>query len=303
MKKIKEMKERSILLVSIGVAVGFSVFGVSFGIISKSSMITFDGIYSLLSVGLSYLSLVTLQQVESIKEDRRFPFGKAHFEPILILFKSVALIGMCLVSAANALSDIYSGGREVSTTPAIVYATISTIGTLIITQLIAINNADGKSALLKAERNEWLGDAMLSFLVLVGFIVIVLLDGTNYARFVPYIDPAMVLLASSFFIFIPLRSLIASGREMLYLGVDEDLQAPVDLIAKSVAKKYNAEYKLRMTLSGREVSIELNFLVPPSVSLSVEDMDELRRDLYVTASQLTERCWLNIGYTSKGSWL
>jgi predicted Co/Zn/Cd cation transporter (cation efflux family) len=97
------MEERKVLLVSIWATLFFAVLGVVFGVLSESSIIIFDGVYSLVSLGLSLLSLLVLKQLESGAKDHRFPFGKAHFEPLLIIFKSIALIGMCLYSSMNAL--------------------------------------------------------------------------------------------------------------------------------------------------------------------------------------------------------
>jgi len=197
------MVEGKVLQISILATAFFALLGVVFGVISESSIIIFDGVYSLISVGLSTLSLLVLKHVESEKDDQRFPFGKAHFEPLLIVFKSLTLIGMCLFSATIAVSDLMSGGREISPGPAIIYAIISTVGCILVTIYIQRKNTICDSNLLSAEKNQWLGDSLLSLGVLLGFTAAYTLKNSDFAWIVPYADPGMVVIASILFIFYP----------------------------------------------------------------------------------------------------
>lgn len=297
------MLERKVLQVSIISTAFFALLGVVFGVISESSIIIFDGVYSLISVGLSSLSLLVLKHIESEKDDQRFPFGKAHFEPLLIVFKSLTLIGMCLFSATNAVSDLISGGREISPGPAIVYAIISTIGCILVTIYIQRKNTKCHSNLLSAEKNQWIGDSLLSLGVLLGFTASYSLTGSDLDWIVPYTDPGMVVIASCLFIFLPLRSFLVSSKEMLFCQVDEKLLAPIQYVARSISNEYEAEYKIRMISLGRELSIEVNFLLNPNITLSVSDMDRVRSLIASAANGMNKRHWININFTNSKQWL
>ncbi len=296
------MTERKILLVSIWTAALFALLGIVWGVVADSGMIIFDGIYSLLSVGLSILSLLVLKQVQANHEDERFPFGKAHFEPLLIVFKSLMLIGMCTFSATNSFSELLAGGRNVSPGYALIYAFVSTIGCLLVTVLIQNKNKILASSLLQAERNQWLGDTLLSVGVLVGFSAAYALQDSELSWLVPYTDPGMVVLASSVFILLPLKSFIAAAREMIFYQMDEESMAPVKKEVVSIASELEAEYKLRMVSTGRELIIEVNFLVANG-SFTVNEMDKIRHRVAAVAKKMKKHHWINASFTREPLWL
>ncbi|PSW14494.1 hypothetical protein C9J01_08665 [Photobacterium rosenbergii] len=298
------MQEQRLIIISIAVTFFFSVFGIVWGILADSSMITFDGTYSLISVGLSGLSLIVLKLVAQSSEsvNSKFPFGKAHFEPMLIVFKSLTLIGMCAYSSAGAVSDIISGGAPVDPGPAILYAGISTVGCAIIAFLLRERNRQIGSAILEAEKNQWVGDLLLSLGVLAGFTAALLLKNTQWGVFVDYADPVMVLVASNLFIFLPLKSMLAAGKEMMLVKTNNELRIPIEIVAAEYAQRLNATYKLRMVSIGRELNIELNFIMPPNDALTVKDMDTIRSDIAKVADTLKSKHWINVSFTSDPAW-
>ncbi|WP_250657140.1 cation diffusion facilitator family transporter [Alkalimarinus coralli] len=299
------MTERNILLVSIGVTTLFALLGVVWGVAIDSSMIIFDGLYSLISVGLSFLSLVVLKQIQDkgATEDSRYPFGKAHFEPLLIVFKSLSLIGMCSFSAINSFSVLLAGGRSVAPGPAVIYALISTLGCLAVMLFIQRNNKLIESNLLTVEKNEWLGDFLLSLGVLIGFSATYMLQDGRYNWIVPYADPGMVVMASGIFIFLPLKSFIGAAREMIFYQVNDQSMKPVENEAADIANEYNAKYKLRMVSIGRELNIEVNFLLEENRLLSVEEMDAIRSRIAIVVSKMKKQHWINITFTQQPLWL
>lgn len=299
------MTEKNILLVSIIVTTLFACLGVLWGVLADSSMIIFDGIYSFISVGLSFLSLAVLKQIEDkdAAEDARYPFGKAHFEPLLIVFKSLTLIGMCAFSATNSFSELLSGGRAVSPGPAVIYALISTLSCLAVVLFIQRKNKRMASALLAAEKNQWMGDLLLSFGVLVGFSVAFMLQGSRYSWVVPYADPGMVVIASAVFIFLPLKSFMGAAKEMFFYRVDESVLKPIESHANRIASEYDAKYKIRMVSIGRELNIEVNFLMDDNRLLSVVEMDDIRRMIAIEVSKMKKQHWININFTQEPLWI
>jgi len=296
------MNETKLLIISIWITVFFSILGIVWGIIVGSSMIIFDGVYSASGMLLGILTLVVLKQIESEKEDQRFPFGKAHFEPLLIIFKSLLLIGMCVFSAINAFSELISGGRDISPGSAIVYALISTIVCFFISLLIHYKNKKINSALLNVELNQWTGDFFVSLAVLVGFSIAYLLQNTTLSWFIPYIDPALLFLVSSLFIIIPLKSLFDALKEMIFYRVTPELFDCIDNKANEIADELEAKYILRVINLGREVNIELSFLLKER-NFSVSEMDDIRNRILHTVTKMDKKNWININFTQDKAWL
>lgn len=299
------MTERVILLVSIVVTTLFACLGVIWGVLTDSSMIIFDGIYSFISLGLSFLSLAVLKQIQDkdAAEDARYPFGKAHFEPLLIVFKSLTLIGMCTFSAINSFSELLAGGRSVLPGPAVVYALISTLSCAAVMVLIQRKNKRMASNLLAAEQQQWLGDLLLSFGVLVGFSAAYVLQDSRYSWVVPYADPGMVVIASAIFILLPLKSFIGAAKEMFFYRVDQTVIEPIEKEAACIANQYDAKYKFRMVSIGRELNIEVNFLIEENRLLSIVEMDDIRRRIASEVSKMKKQHWININFTHEPLWL
>ncbi|WP_189637755.1 cation diffusion facilitator family transporter [Thalassotalea sp. HSM 43] len=296
------MTEQTILKICVFTTAAFAILGVCWGLYAGSGMVLFDGIYSTISLLLSLVSLLVLKQIQSANEDMRFPFGKAHFEPLIILFKSLIVIGVCLFSSIDAVLVVLEGGRNVAIESALIYAIISTIGCFIIFMFLLIKNRSIGSKLLNAEKNQWFGDTVLSVGVLAGFSVSLLLRDSQYSQLIPYADPVMVVIASCLFILMPMKTLLAAGKEILYYQVSDDQLQPIDDEASTIAKQLNAQYKLRMVSIGREVNIELNFLMSKGL-LSIAEMDAIRNRISQAAEQLNEQHWVNVNFTACKTWL
>ncbi|WP_084144334.1 cation diffusion facilitator family transporter [Ferrimonas kyonanensis] len=296
------MNEQRLLQLSVAVTFAFALFGVGWGLLTSSAMILFDGVYSLISMGLSLLSLLVLQQIQQADEDERFPFGKAHFEPLLVVFKSLTLIGMCAFSAFEALADLMAGGRDVSPSSAMLYALISSVGCVVVTLVIERRNRRLSSGLLQAERNQWLGDSLLSIGVLVGFSVAFLLQGSAYSWLVPYADPLMLVVASSLFILLPLKSLVSAFKEVLQFRVGDKQLAPLRREAEAIAAELDAQFKLRTVSVGRNVTVELNLLMAHR-TMTVRQMDEVRYRVADVASKIQPGYWVNVSFTHDPEWI
>ncbi|MDC7239684.1 MAG: cation transporter [Spirochaetales bacterium] len=296
------ISEKSALKISTWAAAAFALLGLAWGLIIRSGMLLFDGVYSLLSVALSLMSLVVLNQVTAKKEDSRYPFGKAHFEPYLVLFKSLVLIGMCVISFSDALRDLLSGGKIVAPGPAALYSLISTLGCLVTVVFLFWIKKKNPTGLLEAEYQQWLGDTLLSLVVLAGFILSYLSVGTKLEWIVPYMDPFLVTLMSLIFLVFPLRTMFSAYNEFMFMEADDEIKEPVEAEVRRIADELEARYKLRMVKKGRETSIEVNFITPER-SISVEDMDRMRNRIKQKALKVNDLHWINIGFTRLEEWL
>jgi len=113
--------ERRLLLFSVWASAGFAVFSSLWGILSGSSMIVFDGLYSFVSIGLSGLALLALRFVRR-GPDEQFPWGREAAEPVVVILKAATLGALCVYAGIGGVVDLLSGGTEVEVGWAIVYA-------------------------------------------------------------------------------------------------------------------------------------------------------------------------------------
>lgn len=94
--------ENRILTISALLASGFAAGGMVLGLLVGSIVIVFDGVYSLVSLLLTLLSLAASYYINKPSKSV-FPFGKAVLEPIVIAIKAAVIL---VVVSFSLLCDI-----------------------------------------------------------------------------------------------------------------------------------------------------------------------------------------------------
>lgn len=105
-------KEQFVLKLSMYMALLLAVFGILFGVISKTQAIIFDGFVAFVSVGLGYLSVITSKYIYK-DDDDIFQYGYVRFELMINLFKSLILLIVCVYAFISALSGVIKGGYDI----------------------------------------------------------------------------------------------------------------------------------------------------------------------------------------------
>lgn len=281
----------------------FAALGLGLGIVIKSSMIMFDGLYSFISLFLSILALWITNYI-SKNDFEKFPFGKGMLEPITVAFKSIVLIIMCSTTFINAVKEVMAGGNPVDTNMALWYSIISTVGCAIVYFVIDRKGKKLSSDLLNAESNQWLMDTILSAAVLVGFMVSFILSKTSLSYLTIYVDPFMVIISSVIFIRVPVVTLINSFKEIVNVNADDDINNKIYTIVKDIEEDYNFEDSItRVSKVGRELRIEIDFVFNEESTLNeLEEMDKVRERVYKNMAGIKLDKWMNVNFTGDKKW-
>lgn len=227
MKKNNEISH--ILTISTSGALIFSVTGIFLGIISNSDMVLLDGLYAVLSLLISALSLYTSIIIKKPSSES-FPFGKYIFQPLTIVFNSSILLLLCILSLVSSIYAIMQGGRDINANIGLFYGIFSFIGCGIICLLLSKNRK--KSDLIYAEMFQWLLDTCVSFGLVLGFILMFIFKYIGLYWLIPYIDPVLVLIAGLILIIMPIRLLYKSGKEIISMSASEEVQYDIYNIVK-----------------------------------------------------------------------
>ena len=300
--------ERRLLLFSVWASAGFAVFSSLWGILSGSSMIVFDGLYSFVSIGLSGLALLALRFVRR-GPDEQFPWGREAAEPVVVILKAATLGALCVYAGIGGVVDLLSGGTKVELGWAIVYAVIATAASLAVGLVLRRGTRSQSSKgpgkdLVRSEAAEWLGDALLSVGVLVGFVVALLLTSRGRADLAAYVDPAMVVLVSTAFLVVPLRLIIGGMREVMSMSPPEDVQSQLRAAVDEVGTRYGLEESfVRAAKVGGRMDIEVDYLVgPESRVVTVADCDAARSDLHERLGALGYEKSVVVAFTTDRRW-
>jgi len=288
-------RDQRLLLLSVWASAGFAVVSSVWGILVGSSMIVFDGLYSFASVGLSILAVLALRFARRGPDDR-FPWGREAAEPVAVVVKVVALGALSAYAVVQGVVDIVQGGREVAVGWAVTYAALATVVVLVVGLIL---RRGGGSDLVRAEAAEWIGDAWLSVLVLVGFLVALVLVHTGRNELAAYVDPAMVVLGSLVFLRVPAR-LVADGmRELLAMSPPDAVLTRLREIVEEVRQRYALDdVVLRATKVGGRIDVDVLYVVSEhSAVWTVAQCDEVRVDLAGRLAALGYEPALTLSFT------
>ncbi|OAN13128.1 cation diffusion facilitator family transporter [Photobacterium jeanii] len=299
----KISKERLALKLSLVGTVLLSAMGIGYGLYVGSNAILLDGMFSLLSMGMTGLSLYTAYLVTK-PDDRQFQFGYAHIEPLINVVNGLLILITCLLAFIGGVQSIVEGGHDIVLEHALVYAVISTVccfGIYFTETHIAKST---ESELVKVDSQEWMIDGILSAALLVGFLVVMALDSMGYSRWNSYVDPILVSALAIAASVLPIRVLSRNLREVLLVAPEGKVQERVDGVIASVSKQYEFDhYTHHLAKTGRQYDLEINILVDKSSRWTPQRQDAIRQVIWEQLKDELGDTWLSVCFTTQARWL
>ena len=303
--------EQGVLRLSIAASLAMAAAAVAFGLLANSSLIIFDGIYGLIDVVMTWLSLLVARlialstQTDAVQSrlNQRFTMGFWHLEPIVLGVSGTLMIGAALYAAVNAVDALMSGGREIALGPAILFAVISIVAETGLALFVRRANRSIGSDFIALDAKNWVVAASMSAAYLVAFVGGYVLGGTQWAWLVPYIDPAILLVVCLFVVVAPMGTVRQALSDILLI-TPLDLQTHVDEVARDIVARHGfLEYRSYVAKVGRGEQIELFFVVraddPPRALI---EWDRLRDEIGEALGEESPDRWLTIMFTTDREW-
>ncbi len=279
-------------------ASGFALGGLALGLIVGSLVIVFDGVYSLVSLLLTLLSLAASKYINR-PSDSNFPFGRAIIEPIVIAFKATVILLVVGYSLYSAVGALMTGGREVDASIATVFGALNVLGCGYAWWYIANKSKSFSSGLIEAESKQWQMDTLLSVAVTAGFIAAWLITLSPYTELAVYADPMMMVLMSFYFIKVPFDMLKQAMRELLMMSANKEICEKVDENVIAVDKEAQQDLELKgVTKVGQELRINVDIHPNNQGIIAVNDIEKTRRLLKRRLSKMPYELKLNLSIAS-----
>ncbi|ACQ70074.1 MULTISPECIES: cation diffusion facilitator family transporter [Exiguobacterium] len=294
--------ERFVLRVSVFASLFFAISGIIVGYYLSSAFILFDGIYSFLSVIMSWISLRA--GVFMLTADKRFPFGKSTIEPFIILFQYGVLLYVIVTAFLGAIEDIRGGGNELVLGGALVYLAISAALTYGIFRYLRTFQLKASSGLVSAEIVQWRLSFVLTGGALVGYLIAQVLVWLSFEAISPYVDPVMLLLITMWLVKTPLIEMWTAIKELIGMNTETPYSKQITLTILQVAHQYdvNKTY-VRTTKSGNLLFIEIDLVVPTTYRYDkIADQDMIRQKMEDALAFLPYEKWLTISFTHDNRW-
>ncbi|EEX93761.1 putative cation efflux system component [Vibrio orientalis CIP 102891 = ATCC 33934] len=280
------LNEKRILTFSALLASGFAGSGLVLGLLVGSLVIVFDGVYSLVSLLLTLLSLAVSRFIARPSK-RQFPFGKSALEPIVIAVKGSVILVIVAYSLYSAITSLFSGGREVDAGIATLFGVINVLGCSYTWWHIANRSKRFSSGLIEAETKQWQMDTLLSVAVTLGFIAAWLITLSPLAQYAVYADPMMMLLMSFYFIKIPFEMLRDALRELLMMKPSSKICDTVDAEVSALDKQVTQNLEVAgVTKVGRELRVKLD-VHAQGKQVQVAELEKTRKVLKDKLSKLS----------------
>jgi cation diffusion facilitator family transporter len=299
----RRLHEKKLIKVSIGIGSVLTAWAIGVGIAGDSKSIIFDALFSMVGLSLSGVSLLVNNFIRK-PDDDHLPFGRAQFQPFAITLQSSVIIFLCLYSLATAIIDIINGGKTVELDVALPYLIASILVCFALWLFFRNKARELGSEYLRIESTEWQLDAWLSMGVLGVLSLGYFLKNGALAGLIPYLDPAMVVIISILFLRIPAHTFWKNVRELLQFAPDDEVEEKIHEVSEQFRSEYQfLESLVRVVKTGNSYNIEIDFLLPKSLSnMPVSEFDEIRQKLHDQIKGDYEM-WLIISFTTERKWM
>ncbi|MBA4860249.1 cation transporter [Streptomyces sp. PSKA54] len=287
--------EQRALRVSMAVSVALSVVALVWGLAAGSQVILLDGVYAILGLGLSWLSLHA-SRLSAAGPTPRFPFGRESLVPLVVGVQGLALVGTLVYAAVDATRVILEGGSDVAAGGLAAYGVVSGLACLAGYGYLVRRGA--RSDLIRAEAAVWLAGAVTSLLITVGGVVALVLGRTAWRGAEAYADSVLVLVSCVMLARLPVRMLRQAASELLESAPEPAVQQLIrDVVERVRAAEGLPEPVLRTSKVGHKLYVEVGFLVPPG-RWDVADEDRVRRTLRDGLAALPYEPWSVVEVTT-----
>ncbi|MCG6349714.1 cation diffusion facilitator family transporter [Vibrio fluvialis] len=290
--------ENRVLTLSALFASMFAGGGLIVGLLVGSLVIMFDGVYSLVSLLLTLLSLVAARYIRK-PSDAQFPFGRAVFEPAVIAVKGAVILLIVSYSLYSAIGSMFTGGRPVDASVATAFGAINVVGCGLAWWYMKSLGKRHASGLIDAEVKQWQMDTMLSVAVTAGFVIAWLMTLTPMTKYAVYADPMMMLAMSFYFIKVPFEMLRSAMREIFLMAPSKEICQTVDQSVVAAGKESEQDIELAgVTKVGHELWVDVDIYPDSSEVILVEDIEQTRNTIEKRLSKLPLKLQITVNIAS-----
>jgi len=295
--------EQQALRTSLVAILALAALGIGFGLASGSSAIVFDGVFSLMDAAMSIVSIVVaglIARSTTVGLSRRFSMGYWHFEPMVLAVNALMMISVTVYALVQSVSSILSGGRDIEFGPAVAYAVIVLVITLVIGTLEYRANRHIDSALVGMDIKGWVMAGGVTAALLMAFTIGLLIDGTRFAWAMPYVDPVVLALVALVLIPVPLGTLRQALAEVALVtptGLREEAERVARLVVEEEGFTESFVYTAQV---GRARRVEATFLVPEDLPpRPLADWDRIRQRVTDELAGRDPNHWITVFFTTR----
>lgn len=297
--------EEKVLKLSIFIMMVFAVLGILFGILLESEVILFDGIYSIISIVMSYVTLIVVRFIRK-EDNKRFPFGKEGIEPLVIFIQYLFLNIVLLYMLFDGIQMILNGGSDIKLGLTILYLIVATfIQYLFVKKIVPISEKT-YSVIAKTEVELWKISLRQSLYVLAGYSLGAVLLLFKESIITSYIDPIILIVFIIITFSQTIDEMINAFKEIIGMStVGRGAFRKIDGKIAEICDRYQMQdYFIRLKKVGGMIVLEIDFLIRnDSKAGNVVKQDEIREEIFEMIREKHFDLWLSVSFTTKMKWI
>jgi predicted Co/Zn/Cd cation transporter (cation efflux family) len=243
-----------------------------------SGAILLDGAFNLCFFATALVTLHVARLLER-PDDRQYPFGYLHFEPLINMVKGLLILGVGLIALIDAAFSLYRGGNDVSAGLALAYAAFATVYCTAV--FLALRHAQRETAspLVGGDIDNWVVNLAISVGMLAAFCLALILQRAGMEAAARLVDPILVSLVVILTAGVPIRMAGTGLMALLKRAPATEVVASIDGLVRGALKglPIRALY-IRVVQPGRTTYAMVHVLLGEAeAGLEVKEADELRR--------------------------
>jgi len=292
-----------VLTYSVSFTIIFTVVALGVGLLTSSQVILFDGIFNLVGVALTYLSIISMKFIKK-KDSWNYPFGKETFEPFIVITQYCIILFVCMSNITTAVQIILEGGRVINISSGILYGMFAAIYNLLVFGYLKFLTRVHFTAIAEVEIAQWKFGTLLSGTILLGFSLAWLLERTPLVAYQNFIDPVLTIIITIAFIKTAILSITKCVKELLLATPEKEIT--VKIMEKIDLIKGNYDYLdrvLRLGKVGGKIILEIDYVIEQGSDLdSISKQDELRNQVTYALAEIPYEKWININFIGDIKW-
>ena len=292
--------EQRLLKQSVALMSLVAVSGTIMGVITGSSAVLLDGIFSFIDVIIKIMTAKLVARETS----KRFQFGYWQFEPLVLVVEGFFILLIVLYALISGIGDLLNGGRHVDFGIAIYYAIFFTIADTAYYFYVHRINKSLQSNLIKFDNVSWSVDAWLEAAILISFIAAILLEDTSYSYWAVYIDPIVLIVLALQMTPSVIKIIVPSTKQILGWA-PSSLHDEVQEIMDRFMEKYSfKDYVTSVQAYGNSRIIEIDILVPKKFPYqTIAELDRIRNEIDEEIGGNPTEKWVTISFTATRKWM
>lgn len=269
--------EKFALKLSVFGTLFMSILGISFGLYIQSEAILLDGFFNFISL-LMAIATLWVSWLISKPANKLFQFDYLNFIPLVNVIKGLLILTVSLFALASSVIAIIEGGRTMNAGLAVIYSIIAASGCLIIALIQRNIGKKTCSTMVIVDAQNWLVNGLISLSVGIAFTIVVFIQGTSFAWFIPYSDSTIVIVVVLISIGVPSQIIIKGVKQLLLAAPSSKIQTKLEKILASVIENLPCEkYQIKMTETGQYLYVYILWLLPEKEeSNKIKEVDNYR---------------------------